>query len=66
MPSNKETKQNQNITKVFTHPCIVNDKAFCLDVAQGRKNRAPNETRIHSWRSASQDCQPITPSEAPC
>ena len=28
-------------------------KALCFDVAQGRMNGAPNETRTHSCRSAS-------------
>ena len=31
-------------------------KALCFDVAQGRMNGAPNETRTHSCRSASLDC----------
>ena len=28
-------------------------KALCFDVAQGRMNGAPNETRTHSCRSTS-------------
>ena len=31
-------------------------KAFCFDVAQGRMNGAPNETRTHSCRFASLAC----------
>ena len=30
--------------------------AICLDVAQGRMNEAPNETRTHSWSFASLAC----------
>ena len=33
---------------------IVIYEALCFDVAQGRLNGAPNETRIHSYRFASQ------------
>ena len=32
---------------------VVIYKDFCLDVAQGRRNGAPNETRTHSWMFAS-------------
>ena len=32
---------------------IVIYKALCFDVAQGRMNGAPNETRTHSCRFAS-------------
>ena len=35
---------------------IVIYKAFCFDVAQGRMNGAPNETRTHSCRFASLAC----------
>ena len=35
---------------------LVIYKALCFDVAQGRMNRAPNETRTHSCRFASQAC----------
>ena len=35
---------------------VVIYKAFCLDVAQGHTNGAPNETRTHSWRFASLAC----------
>ena len=31
-------------------------KALCFDVAQGRMNGAPNETRTHPCRSASLAC----------
>ena len=36
--------------------CIVIYKALCFDVAQGRINGAPNETRTHSCRLASLAC----------
>ena len=35
---------------------IVIYKALCFDVAQGRMNGAPNETRTHSCRLSSQAC----------
>ena len=35
---------------------IVIYKALCFDVAQGRMNGAPNETRTHSYRFASLAC----------
>ena len=35
---------------------VVIYKAFCFDVAQGRMNGAPNETRTHSCRFASLAC----------
>ena len=35
---------------------IVIYEALCFDVAQGRLNGAPNETRNHSCRFASQAC----------
>ena len=31
-------------------------EALCFDAAQGRMNGAPNETRTHSCRFASQAC----------
>ena len=31
-------------------------EALCFDVAQGRINGAPNETRTHSCRFSSQGC----------
>ena len=31
-------------------------EALCFDVAQGRLNGAPNETRTHSYRFACQAC----------
>ena len=34
-------------------------EALCFDVAQGRLNGAPNETRTHSCRFASQACEPL-------
>ena len=38
------------------HHSLVIYKALCFDVAQGRMNGAPNETRTHSCRFASQAC----------
>ena len=35
---------------------IVIYEALCFDVAQGRMNGAPNETRTHSCRFSSQAC----------
>ena len=35
---------------------IVIYEALCFDIAQGRMNGAPNETRTHSCRFASQAC----------
>ena len=35
---------------------IVIYKALCFNVAQGRMNGVPNETRNHSWRFASLAC----------
>ena len=35
---------------------IVIYEALCFNVAQGRMNGAPNETRTHSCRFASQAC----------
>ena len=35
---------------------IVIYEALCFNVAQGRMNGAPNETRTHSCRCASQAC----------
>ena len=31
-------------------------EALCVEVAQGRKNKAPNETRAHSCRFARLAC----------
>ena len=38
------------------HKLLVIYKALCFDVAQGRMNGAPNETRTHSCRFASLVC----------
>ena len=38
---------------------IVIYEALCFDVAQGRMNGAPNETRTHSCRFASLACLPL-------
>ena len=38
------------------HTFIVIYKAVCFDVAQGRMSGAPNKTRTHSCRFASQAC----------
>ena len=39
-----------------TNTLIVIYEALCFVVAQGRMNGAPNETRTHSCRFASQGC----------
>ena len=39
----------------IAHDFVI-DKALCFDVAQGRMNGAPTETRTHSCRSASLAC----------
>ena len=39
--------------------CTEIYEALCFDVAQGRLNGAPNETRTHSCRFASQACEPL-------
>ena len=36
-------------------PIVIYD-ALCLDVAQGHINGAPNETRTHSCKFASEAC----------
>ena len=41
-------------------------KALCFDVAQGRMNWAPNETRTHSCRFTSLACQPLHHQRCPC
>ena len=42
-----------------TGRCIVIYEALCFDVAQGWLNGAPNETRTHSCRFASQARKPL-------
>ena len=39
-----------------TRGAYVIYEALCFDAAQGRMNGAPNETRTHSCRFASQAC----------
>ena len=39
--------------------CIAIYYAFCLDVAQGRMNKAPNENRTHSWKNKKQNKKEI-------
>ena len=41
---------------IYMYVYIVIYKALCFDVAQGRKNGAPNETRTHSCTFASLAC----------
>ena len=45
-----------NFSMFLGYEYIVIFEALCFDVAQGRMNGAPNETRIHSCRFASQAC----------
>ena len=35
-----------------------NWQSFCIDLAPGHMNEAPNENRIHSWRFVSLVCKP--------
>ena len=45
------------IEEVENHEnAVVIYEALCFDVAQGQMNGAPNETRTHSCRFASQVC----------
>ena len=44
------------VVVVVRYTMIVIYKALCFDVAQGRMNWAPNETRTHSCRLASLAC----------
>ena len=44
---------------------IVIYETLCFDVAQGRMNGAPNETRTHSCRFARQACQPLHHQKCP-
>ena len=44
---------------------IIIYEAFCLDVAQGRMNGAPNETRTHSLQVCSSSLLTITLPETP-
>ena len=62
----------KNITALENQPSlflgllqIVIYLAFCLDAAQGRMNRAPNETLTHSWRFARDSLQTMSPTEVP-
>ena len=41
---------------VYVYIYVVIYKALCFDVAQGRMNGAPNETRTHSRVFASLAC----------
>ena len=43
-------------THTHTHTHILIYKALCFDMAQGRMNGAPIETRTHSCRFASLAC----------
>ena len=52
----KSEELGNHYTSWGTHNCYVIYKALCFDVAQGRMNGAPNETRTHSCRSASLAC----------
>ena len=49
-------KRPGNVTSCHAAFRIVIYKALCFDVAQGRMNGAPNETRTHSCRFASLSC----------
>ena len=43
-------------TYIYRYLYILIYKALCFDVAKGRMNGAPNETRTHSCRFASLAC----------
>ena len=43
----------------FRAVVVIIYKTSCLDVAQSRMNRTPNETRTHSLRFASSACEPL-------
>ena len=43
----------------YTTKGVLIYKALCFDVAQGRMNGVPNETRTHSCRFASLACKPL-------
>ena len=44
------------ISPLIWYDAIVIYKGLCFDVAQGRMNGVPNETRTHSRRFASLAC----------
>ena len=57
MPNTEYGMLNNTNSQCYISPFrIVIYKALCFDVAQGRMNGAPNETRTHSGRFASQGC----------
>ena len=47
---------NPHLTAKDIATGVVIYKTFCLDVTQGRKNVAPNETWTYSERFACQAC----------
>ena len=50
---------------IYIYIYIVIYKALCFDVAQGRMNETPSETRTHSCRFTSLACLTVTPPEVP-
>ena len=53
------THYSLTLSLLFSMPILHHSwiyEALCFDVAQGRLNGAPNETRTHSCRFATQDC----------
>ena len=53
------------VAEHISHYDTVIYEALCFDVAQGRVNGAPNETRTHSCRFASTSLLTVTPPEVP-
>ena len=53
------TKKSLRVFRISRFLCSIYSNlqsSFCFDVAQGRMNGAPNETRTHSCRFASLAC----------
>ena len=55
-PSLQKKEIPESPLSAATGEVIVIYEALCFDVALGRMNGAPNETRTHSCRFASQAC----------
>ena len=49
-------QKKYQIFEAYTNKFIVVHKTLCFDVAPGRMNVAPNETRTHSCRFAGLAC----------
>ena len=53
---NKRMLTSFSVEMIYKFQVYVIYKALCFDVAQGRMNGAPIETRTHPCRSASLAC----------